>query len=105
MPVVHQMIPVVEPRDRPNGRQYQEICPKIVLLDLGKEPAMHSIMRDDEQSIIAVANNRNSDEDSPPGRMDHHDAERRYDARPTCGDVLHGVRRFKRAQLSDTSWR
>jgi hypothetical protein len=67
--MMRQVISIIESRNRANGCKNQYVGPKVIPLNIRKHAPVHSIVTDDKNSIVAIANDRNRQQDRPPRWM------------------------------------
>jgi hypothetical protein len=101
MPVMRQMVPVVDVRNRTDSPQGEDIRPKIISLNGGKKPAVHAVMGNDEERVITIADNGDGNQNGPPGSVYGHETHCRDNPSPANDSVNDGAPRLGRAQLLD----
>jgi hypothetical protein len=101
MPVMRQMVPVVDVGNRPDRAEGEDIRPKIISPNGGKKPAVHAVMSNDEERVVTIADNGDGDQNGPPGSVHGHEAHCRNNPSPANDRVDDGAPRLGRAQLLD----
>src|SRR5580704_332306 len=103
--MVCQVIAVVESSNRPDRRESQKIDPEIITLDVREHAPVHSVVADDENGIVTIADYRNREQDRPPRRMDRYHTESSKNPSPANSQVGQGAQWPKLAQFLDSGRR
>ena len=102
MLMMREMILVVEPRDRPDRTQNQEISEEVIGAARREDASMQPVVADDEQSVVARADNHRGRHVHPPRAARRRQRPRADDQRPAEQRVAHRDARAQRRQLAHT---
>src|SRR5258707_11895322 len=101
IPMMRQMIAIVDARDRSDRAKHEDIRPKIISSNGGKKPAVQAVMPNNKKRVIAIPDNRDGHQNGPPYRVVGHEAHGGNNPRPANGGVHHSAPRLRLAQLLD----
>jgi hypothetical protein len=91
IPVMSQVVAIVDTGDGADGSENQKVVPEIIATDVREKTAMHAVMGNDEEGVIAIADDGNCQENDKPARTKRNTEKRKKDGKPTMRQIEYGT--------------
>jgi hypothetical protein len=91
VPVMRQVVAIVNAGDGTDRSENQKVVPEIIATDVREKTAMHAVMGNDEECVVAIADNGNCQENDNPSGTKRNTEKGKKDGKPTKRKIEYGT--------------